>query len=150
MSPSAPSKKPNRQYTPEEKAAFFRRLDRGGTIRAVAAELGLNVEACYRWRHETGQSTARGKDRTYSAEDKAEFFRLLALHGNVSAVAKMLGFVRVTCYKWAHQAGIFTGESADEYLRSWAPPLLRLSATCSLSGSRLLAPLNIRVERRCS
>jgi IS30 family transposase len=27
----------------------------------------------------------------------------------VSRVARELGFVRITCYKWAHQAGIFTG-----------------------------------------
>ena len=55
----------------------------------MAAELGFNVEACCRWRHETGQSTARGIGRPHSADDKAEFLRLLALHGNVSAVAKM-------------------------------------------------------------
>ncbi|AHH20222.1 putative transposase [Nocardia nova SH22a] len=40
---------------------------------------------------------------------------------NVSAVARELGFVRITCYKWAHQAGIFTGKSAEppreEFLR---------------------------------
>lgn len=34
----------------------------------------------------------------------------LASTGNVSKVAKELGFVRVTCYKWAHQAGIVTGK----------------------------------------
>lgn len=54
-------------------------------------------------------STARAKSRSYSAEDKAEFFRRLKLNGNVSQIAKQLGFVRVTCYKWAHQSGIFTG-----------------------------------------
>ena len=51
----------------------------------------------------------------------AEFFRLLAIRGNVSAVARELGFVRVTCYKWAYQAGIFTGKNVsgqrDEFLR---------------------------------
>ncbi|WP_157357000.1 helix-turn-helix domain-containing protein [Arthrobacter sp. U41] len=61
MSPASTSRKPNRQYSAEEKANISCRLDRGGTIRAVAAELGINVDACYRWRHETGQSTARGK-----------------------------------------------------------------------------------------
>jgi hypothetical protein len=100
----------NVQYKAKEREAFFRRLDRGGTIRAVAAELGLSVSSCYRWRQEAGVSTPRGKSRAYTSEDKAKFFRLLALTGNVSKVAKDLGFVRVTCYKWAHQAGIFTGK----------------------------------------
>ena len=102
----------NAQYKAKERDEFFRRLDRGGTIRAVAAELGLSVESCYRsrGRNEAGVSTPRVKSRVYTTEDKAEFFRLLALTGNVSKVAKELGFVRVTCYKWAHQAGIFTGK----------------------------------------
>ena len=38
-------------------------------------------------------------------EDKAEFFRRLAVSGNVSAVARELGFNLVTCYAWAHKAG---------------------------------------------
>lgn len=104
-----PRGKANAQYKAKEREAFFRRLDRGGTIRAVAAELGLSVDSCYRWRREAQVSTLRVKNRAYSAEDKAEFFRRLELVGNVSQVAKELGFVRVTCYKWAHQAGIFTG-----------------------------------------
>lgn len=105
-----PRGRENVQYKAKERDEFFRRLDRGGTIRAVAAELGLSVEWCYRWRNEAGVSTSRAKSRVYTAEDKAEFFRLLASTGNVSKVAKELGFVRVTCYKWAHQAGIFTGK----------------------------------------
>ena len=105
-----PRGRENVQYKAKERDEFFRRLDRGGTIRAVAAELGLSVESCYRWRNEAGVSTSRAKSRVYTAEDKAEFFRLLASTGNVSKVAKELGFVRVTCYKWAHQAGIFTGK----------------------------------------
>jgi len=99
----------NVQYKAKERKEFFRRLDRGGTVRAVAAELGLSVDACYRWRREANISTPRAKSRSYTAEDKAEFFRRLTLVGNVSRVARELGFVRVTCYKWAHQAGIFTG-----------------------------------------
>jgi transposase-like protein len=51
-------------------------------------------------------ASRRPRPRTYTAEEKAEFFRLLGLRENVSAVARELGFVRVTCYKWAHQAGI--------------------------------------------
>lgn len=109
MSTSDKPRSRSSQYMAAERAAFFARLDRGGTIREVAAELGFSVDSCYRWRQESGQSTRRKPERIYSAQDKAESFRLLTIHGNVSAVAKMLGFVRVTCYKWAHQAGIFTG-----------------------------------------
>jgi transposase, IS30 family len=42
---------------------------------------------------------------------------------NVSAVARELGFTRVTCYSWAHKAGILTSETRkvnsrrDEFLR---------------------------------
>jgi transposase-like protein len=56
----------------------------------------------------------RQRPRTYTAEEKAEFFRLLHIRGNVSAVARELGYVRVTCYKWAHQAGIFTGKDVSD------------------------------------
>ncbi len=52
----------------------------------------------------------RGTPRVYTEQEKAEFFRLLAERGNVTAVARELGFTRITCYKWAHQAGIFTSE----------------------------------------
>lgn len=104
-----PRGKDNIQYKAKEREEFFRLLDRGGTIRAVAAELGVSVDSCYRWRREAGVSTPRGKSRSYTAEDKAEFFKRLKASGNVAQVAKELGFVRVTCYKWAHQAGIFTG-----------------------------------------
>lgn len=43
-----PRGKQNLQYKAKDREEFFRRLDRGGTIRAVAAELGLSVNACYR------------------------------------------------------------------------------------------------------
>jgi IS30 family transposase len=116
----------------EERREFFRRLDRGGTIRAVAAELGVSPDSCYRWRREAGIATSRLRSRAYSAQDKAEFFRRLAVAGNVSAVARELGFVRVTCYKWAHQAGIFTGKDVsvrrDEFLRLRASGVGRAEA----------------------
>jgi IS30 family transposase len=111
----------NKQYKSAERKAFFRRLDKGGTVRSVAAELGISPHTAYRWRHEAGVSTKRAVNREYSAKEKSEFFRLLQIHQNVSAVARELGFVRVTCYKWAHAAGIFTGRDVsaqrDEFLR---------------------------------
>jgi IS30 family transposase len=110
----------NVQYKAAERKEFFKRLDKGGTIRAVALELGISPDSAYRWRNEAGVSTRRQVSRRYSAEEKAEFFRRLALHPNVSAVARELGFVRVTCYKWAYAAGIFTGRDVvaqrDEFL----------------------------------
>ncbi|MGB3483417.1 MAG: hypothetical protein WBB07_14540 [Mycobacterium sp.] len=66
-------------------------------------------------------ASRRPRPRTYTAKEKAEFFRLLGIRGNVSAVARELGFVRVTCYKWAHQAGIFTGRDVS----GGKPPALR-------------------------
>jgi IS30 family transposase len=59
-------------------------------------------------------ASRRPRPRTYTAEEKAEFFRMLSIRGNVSAVARELGYVRVTCYKWAHQAAIFTGKDVSE------------------------------------
>lgn len=47
---------------------------------------------------------------------------------NVSAVVRERGFVRIACYKWAHQAGIFTGKSAEpqrEEYCSCASPVSR-------------------------
>src|SRR4029079_431409 len=81
----------------------------------------ISGEPQYRWRRQAGVAARRQRPRTYTAEEKAEFFRLLHIRGNVSAVARELGYVRVTCYKWAHQAGIFTGKDVsdkrEEFLR---------------------------------
>lgn len=136
-----PRGKENVQYMAKEREMFFRRLDRGGTIRAVAAELGLSVDSCYRWRREASVSTPRTKSRSYTDEDKAEFFRRLALTGNVSQVAKELGFVRITCYKWAHQAGIFTGKD----VRARRARFLRLRAD---GVSRAEAAKQVGVDKR--
>lgn len=55
----------------------------------------------------------RQANRSYSDEDKAEFFRRPELNRNVTAVARELGFIRITCFKWAHQAGICTGRDVS-------------------------------------
>ena len=94
-----------------EKQEFFRSLDRGGTVRAAALHVAVSPDVGYRWIHLAGLSTPRGRPRLYTDEEKATFFRLLKVKGNVSLVARELGFVRITCYKWAHQAGVFTGKS---------------------------------------
>src|SRR6185503_3749428 len=109
------------RYSASQREVFFRLLDRGGTIRAAAVGAGVSPDTGYRWRRQAGVAARRQRPRTYTAEEKAEFFRLLHIRGNVSAVARELGYVRVTCYKWAHQAGIFTGKDVsdkrEEFLR---------------------------------
>lgn len=111
---------PARKYTDEQRDGFFEVLDRGGTVRAAAAAVGVHPDAGYRWVERAGIGRSRRAPREYSREDKDRFFGVLAERGNVSAVARELGFVRVTCYKWAHQAGIFTGVSADAKRKEFA------------------------------
>jgi IS30 family transposase len=76
----------------------------------------------------------RDTPREYTVQEKEEFFRRLGLNPNVSAVAKEMGFPRVTCYAWAHKAGIFTSEARktnprrEEFLRLRAAGLTRAEA----------------------
>lgn len=75
----------NAQYKAKERDEFFRRLDRGGTIRAVAAELGLSVESCYRWRNEAGVSTPRVKMMALIEIPQSCSSEFLRSRGQVSA-----------------------------------------------------------------
>jgi IS30 family transposase len=88
-------------------------------------------------------ASARQTPRVYSAEEKAEFFRLLSIRGNVSAVARELGYVRVTCYKWAHQAGIFTGKDVSdqraEFLRLRSEGVSRRDAAAEVGVDKRTA-----------
>lgn len=97
-----------RIYSDDQKQHFFELIDRGGTVRAAATAAGVHPAAAYTWLRQAGLTMQRASPRRYSAEEKAEFFRLVAIHQNVAKVADMLGFTRVTCYAWAHKAGIFT------------------------------------------
>ncbi len=99
------------RYSEETKQRFFDLLDRGGTIRAAAEAVGVHEDAAYSWVRGAGLTMGRPASRVYTAEEKAEFFRLLEECQNVSAVARDLGLNRVTCYSWAHKAGVFTGEA---------------------------------------
>jgi IS30 family transposase len=122
------------KYTKGQKDRFFALVDRGGTVRAAATASGIGEDAAYRWLREAGLSMQRDAPRVYSEEAKAEFFRRLAVDPNVSAVAKSLGFPRVTCYAWAHKAGIFTSEARkvnprrEEFLRLRAAGATRSEA----------------------
>jgi IS30 family transposase len=104
---------PARKYTQQQRLAFMVLIDRGGSVRAAALAVGVHPDRGYQWMKQAGLSTPRSAQRRHTAEDKAEFFRQLAVTGNVSAVARELGFNRVTCYVWAHKAGIFTSAYSD-------------------------------------
>jgi transposase, IS30 family len=127
----------------DQKREFFLLIDRGSTVRAAAMEVGVSPDVGYRWMRLAGLSARRRTPRLYTAEEKAEFFRLLAEQGNVSAVARQLGFVRVTCYKWAHRAGIFTGpnvdEKRDEFLRLRACGMSRRDAANHVGADKRTA-----------
>lgn len=99
------------KYSPEQQEHFFELVDKGGTVRAAAKAAGVGEDAAYRWLRQAGLSMRRATPRKFSEEEKAEFFRRLALNPNVSAVAKELGIARVTCYSWAYKAGIRTSET---------------------------------------
>lgn len=94
----------------------------------------MSEDAAYRWMRQAGLSMQRATPRKFTNEEKAEFFRRLALNPNVSAVARELGITRVTCYSWAHKAGIRTGEARkvnprrEEFLRLRAEGLSRAEA----------------------
>lgn len=99
------------KYSKEQKDLFFQLMDRGGTVRAAAEAAGVHPEAAYTWLRSAGLTVRRATPRKYTDADKAAFFALLAERKNVSAVAKELGFTRVTCYAWAHKAGVFTSQN---------------------------------------
>jgi IS30 family transposase len=125
---------PGRKYNAEQNELFFKLIDRGGTVRAAAKAAGVHEDAAYTWLRQAGLSMQRATPRKYSEQDRAEFFRRLMLNPNVSAVARELGFTRVTCYAWAYKAGIRTSEARkvsprrEEFLRLRAAGLTRAQA----------------------
>ena len=122
------------KYTQAQKGMFFCLIDRGGTVRAAAKAAGVHEHAAYTWLRQAGLSMQRATPRKYTEQDRTEFFQRLALNPNVSAVARELGFTRVTCYAWAYKAGIRTGEARranprrNEFLRLRAAGLTRAEA----------------------
>ncbi|MFD7003511.1 helix-turn-helix domain-containing protein [Streptomyces mirabilis] len=116
-------------------------LDRGGSVSAAAAAVGVNVNTAYGWVRRAGISL-RSTPRICTDRNKADFLRLLTEHGNVSAAARELGFNRVTCYKWAHKAGIFTSEARkvnprrEEFLRLRGEGLTRGEAARQVGADK--------------
>ncbi|MEV2226528.1 IS3 family transposase [Nocardia vinacea] len=60
------------------KEQFFDLLDRGGTGRAAAVAAGVASATAYGWVRRSGLAMRRSAPRTYTEDEKAEFFRLLA------------------------------------------------------------------------
>jgi len=127
---------PARKYTEEQRLQFMALIDRGGSVRAAALAVGAHPDAGYRWMKAAGLSTPRSTQRRYTDAHKTEFLRRLGQVGNVSAVARELGVNRVTCYVWAHKAGIFTADYSDakrqEFLRLRREGLPRRAAAREL------------------
>jgi IS30 family transposase len=125
-----------RKYSDGQRRVFLATVDRGGTVRGAAVAAGVSPNTGYRWMRQAGLVTSRSTPRLYSDDDKAMFFRRLAEVGNVSAVAGELGFNRVTCYSWAHRAGVFTSKYADgrrqEFLQLRAEGVSRRAAARTL------------------
>lgn len=103
-----------RKYSDEQKQAVLAAVDRGSTVRAAARAVGVSPHTGYRWVKQAGLSTSRSSPRQYSDEEKTCFLALLAQVRNVSKVSRELGINRVTGYAWAHRAGIFTSDDANE------------------------------------
>ena len=82
---------PGPKYTPEQKEMFFELIDRGGTVRAAAKAAGVHEDACLHMVAAGRSVDAAGDAAQVLREEKAEFFRRLALSPNVSAVARELG-----------------------------------------------------------
>ena len=123
-----------KKYTDQQKEEFFRLLDKGGTVRAAARAVGVHENAGYNWLRKTGLTMARAAPRTYPAELKAEFLRLVREREIISTVAHELGIHRPTAYAWARKAGISTSEARkvnprrEEFLRLRAAGLTRVEA----------------------
>ena len=102
---------PGPKYTSDQKRQFFDLVDRGGTVRAAALTVGVRPDAAYTWLRDAGLTMRRRTPRIYTEAERGDFLRLLGELHNVRAAAAVLGFPAVTCYPWAHQAGIFTSRS---------------------------------------
>jgi IS30 family transposase len=101
------------RWDDETRRMFFLLVDKGSSVRSAALSLGISVDLAYKWRSDTGIAAKRLPNLVYTDDDKAEFFRRLAVNRNVTAVAREMGFVRATCFKWVHEAGIFISRDSN-------------------------------------
>jgi IS30 family transposase len=133
---------PGPKYTAEQKQHFFDLIDKGGTVRAAALAAGIHPDAAYTWLRNAGLTMRRRTPRVYSDAERAEFLRLLAELNNVRAAAAALGFPAVTCYPWAHQAGVYTSRARQvsprkqEFLRLRQQGLTRADAARAVGADK--------------
>ena len=57
---------PARKYTEDQRLDFMAVIDRGGSVRAAAASVGVYPGAGYKWMRQAGLSTPRSTQRKYS------------------------------------------------------------------------------------
>ena len=103
MSALTDKSRSSRKYSQLEKDRFFEALGRGGTVSSVAAELGLDKMACYRWTRSAGIQL---RDHEAVGEQKNAFFDLFGRLGSATDAAAQLGLNRNTCYGWIQKAGL--------------------------------------------
>ena len=102
---------PGPKYTSEQRQNFFDLVDQGGTVKAAALAAGVHPAAAYTWLRHAGLTMRRRAPRIYTGAERAEFLRLLGELHNVRSAAATLGFPAVTCYSWAHAAGVYTSRN---------------------------------------
>lgn len=73
--------------------------------------MGVHEDAAYTVAAQSRADDAARDCAQVLRAGQAELFRRLAAKPNVSAVARELGFTRVTCYSWAYKAGARTSEA---------------------------------------
>ena len=57
-----------RKYVEDQRLGFMAVIDRGGSVRAAAASVGVHPDTCYIRMRQAGLSTPRSTQRTYSNE----------------------------------------------------------------------------------
>ena len=134
------------KYSQAQKDEFFVILDRVGSVSAVAKMLGINVQTCFRWAYKAGAVTRTPRvnpvvaEPSATAEQKEEFFDVLARVGSVSVAARELGLPKSRCVNWARKAGIESIHPGvakrAEYFRLREAGIGRMEAAAAAGASR--------------
>jgi IS30 family transposase len=130
------------KYTPEQKKEFFSVLNRVGSVTLAAAELGINVNTCFRW-----ASTAGIASRPLGHGRRDEFVRLLGTGVSRRDAARILGVPRGTAREWdlgIRKSGgrrIYPDRRVVDYNRG----VTSSAASASPSGTSPAPPLAVSV-----
>jgi len=98
------AKRAYRRYSESEKDEFFRALERLGSVRLAAQELGFNPVTCAAWAPRTGRTPGGQRGQA----EKDEFFAVLDRVQSVSVAAREVGINVQTAFHWAYKAGAVT------------------------------------------